>query len=919
MTIEILTTKLYIPRPRPELVARPRLLALLEAGLHRKLTLIAAPAGFGKTTLLSAWATAGTHPCAWLSLDETDNDPARFLTYLVAALNTLPTPPQPFTLPDSEFDIAPLGPERLTTLLNQMAALPTPCMLVLDDFHLIHDTTVHEAIAFLLEHLPPTLHLVIATRADPPLPVARLRARGQITELRSGELRFTHTEAAAFLNSATGIALTEDHIATLTRRTEGWAAGLQMASLALQAASSPGSAPDVGHFIHAFAGSNRFVLDYFIEEVLENQTAAIQDFLLCTSILTRLNGALCDALLSDETTPTPRDSAKILHALDAANLFLVPLDDQREWYRYHQLFADLLQNRLTQIYPDMMPKLHHRASLWYEAHAQFPEAIAHTLQGADFERAATLIEQVAEAILMRSEIRTFLSWVEQLPESTILCHPTLCLYHAWILLMMGHPWALVESRLEAARQATEHFASQATSFVPAKAAPLLSFVALYRGEIEEATELATRALAEIPPKDTLLHSLATWSLGISHFATGKTADGKALLEEVTRTSRQAGNILVAALVLCHQAEMAWREGKLHQAQQLYEQALDLATDADGQRLPIAGNALIGLGEIYREWNALDAAEEAFKEGIALTECWSEVNALDGYIGLIQLQHQRGDHRGAETSLRRAEAIAEHFDTTDIDDLLVALLRARINVHRAAAGDLASAAAVAHWLEERGLNAPDLPPDDHSYAAQHLQKYELLILARWLHVQGKHDAALNVLQTVLPRFVARDRPGMILEILTLQAVILSALGREPEALDTLEQALNNAAPEGYLRIFLDEGPPLRKLLEKMTGANKKHHTYAATILAAFEAESKTESPPAAPRPSPPLTPTPTALLSEREMEVLQLLPSGLSISDIANHLYISSNTARSHLKSIYSKLEVHSRYEAVARAQELGLI
>ncbi len=919
MTIETLATKLYIPRPRPELVSRPRLLALLESGLHRRLTLLAAPAGFGKTTLLSAWATTSMHPFAWLSLDEADNDPARFLIYLVAALDTLPGLPQPFALPDSELEMTPLSPARLITLLNQLATLPVPCVLVLDDYHLIHDDAVHAAVTFLLDHLPPTLHLVIATRADPPLPVARLRARGQLTELRSGDLRFTHAEAAAFLDAVTGIALTEEHIAALASRTEGWAAGLQMASLALQAATLPGTKPDIAHFIQAFAGSNRFVLDYFVEEVLESQPAPIQDFLLRTSILAQLNGSLCDALLSAEAGRSPQSSAQILHTLETANLFLIPLDDHREWYRYHQLFADLLHNQLAQVHPDAAPELHLRASAWYEAQSRFPEAIAHALQGADFERAANLIERIAETILMRSEVRTFLTWLEQLPETTINRHPYLCLYHAWILLLAGHPWTFVESRLEAAMRATASFAPQASTSGFAKAAPLLSFVALYRGEIEEATALSQRALAEIPLEDTFLRSLAAWSLGISHFAAGRTADGQALLEEVTHASRRAGNILVAVLVLCHQAEMAWREGKLHQAQRVYQQALALATGADGQHLPIAGNALMGLGEIYREWNALDAAENAFKEGIALTECWSEVNALDGYIGLAQLYHERGDAEGAEVSLRRAEAIADHFDATDIDDLLVALLRARLDAYRAASGDLASAAAVARWLEKRGLCTATSPPQDNSYTAQHLQKYELLVLARWLHIQGQHTVALDVLQAVLPRFVARDRPGMILEILALQAVILSALGRDTEALDTLDQALSSAASEGYLRVFLDEGQPLRQLLEKMQSAGRRHHPYASTVLAAFEPEPKAEPPPLFPQASLPFSPAPASLLSDREMDILRLLPSGLSISDLADHLYISANTARSHLKNIYSKLEVHSRFQAVARAHELGLL
>jgi LuxR family maltose regulon positive regulatory protein len=489
VAVPLLKAKLYVPQSRPALVSRPRLIHRLNEGIHsaRKLTLISGPAGFGKTTLLGGWVRQADRPVAWLSLDEGDGDPVRFWAYLTAALGRLPgfasSPDLDGTTAPTEHDLA--------QLLNGLGRLPTPAALVLDDYHLVADPVVHEHVTYLLAHLPPALHLIIATRADPPLPIARLRAQGQLTEIRQADLCFTHAEAAAFLRQVMGLNLTSADVATLADRTEGWIAGLQMAAVSMQ------QRDDLSGFVRAFAGSHRYVMDYLVEEVLRRQPADVQAFLLGTSILERLSAPLCDAVLRHAGSARP-----ILEHLEGANLFCTALDDRRAWYRYHRLFADLLQRQLAERDPDRIPELHRRASAWYEAQELLPEAIEHALAAGDAERAATLIEQVAEPLLMRTEVAALRRWLDALPEATLDRHPELCAYHAWLLLLGGEPLRTIESRVAAVREHADR--------APGRLQAVRALIALFQGQIEHAAALLEGARATLTEEDGFWYGIAGW-------------------------------------------------------------------------------------------------------------------------------------------------------------------------------------------------------------------------------------------------------------------------------------------------------------------------------------------------------------------------------------------------------------------------
>ncbi|UCC62847.1 MAG: AAA family ATPase [Anaerolineae bacterium] len=692
MNAPLLRTKLCVPPVRPALVPRPRLIERLNAGRHGRLTLISAPAGFGKTTLLSEWVSdvgcAIPHfgsarvdtpiqnlkseiqnRVAWLSLDEGDNDLARFLTYLLAALRTIPSLEQAdvgssvlavLQSPGLTGVGVPFNEGLLTDLINDIAtADPDPFLLILDDYHEIRASSIHNALTFLLDHQPPQMHLVIATRADPPLPTARLRGRGQLTELRLPDLRFTPEEAAGFLNQVMGLGLSAGDVAALVSRTEGWIAGLQMAAVSMQGRE------DVAAFVQAFAGSNRYILDYLVEEVLQRQPEAVQAFLLQTAVLSRLTGPLCDAVLcrgADEQGSkgdlvtagplSPGASAcgqEVLEYLERANLFVVPLDDRREWYRYHRLFADLLRKRLHQMQPDRVPILHRRASGWYECNRLMAPAIDHALSADDFARAADLIERVAEATLMRSEVTTLLRWVESLPDELVRARPALCVYHAYALLLGGRSLDKVEARLRDAGEDSEPVSGQA--------AVLRALVAIFQGQLPRAVELSQQALERLPEGDAFLRSMAAWILSLFCLANGDFRAGSRALDEVVRTSQEMGNVMVAVAAMCNLAKLRSRRGRLYEAKAIYERALALATDRQGQPLPIASEPLLGLGELCREWNDLEAATRYLVEGIELTKRWSEAAALDAYLPLALVRQAQGDADGARDAIAMAWHLA----------------------------------------------------------------------------------------------------------------------------------------------------------------------------------------------------------------------------------------------------------------------
>jgi LuxR family maltose regulon positive regulatory protein len=922
------------------------LLARLDEGvrLGRRLSLISAPAGFGKTTLVSAWVRGAGVPAAWLSLDAGDNDPVRFLAYLVAALQKVDADLGRGM--EADLHAGPMLPveELLTPLVNQLADRTEGCLLVLDDYHIIAAQPVHDALAFLLEHLPLNAHLVIVTRADPPLPVARFRARGQVTELRQRDLRFRASEAAEFLNETMGLALEAGDVSLLAGRTEGWIAGLQMAALSMQGEE------DASGFVRAFTGSDRYILDYLVEEVLRRQPEEMQAFLLRTAILERLSAPLCDAVRfgsaesrssseatavrfgsaesrsSSEATavrfgsgepasssqipavagggnsPSTISSQAILEHLEAYNLFVVPLDTRREWYRYHRLFADLLRSRIQAEMPGLVPELHRRASAWYEEAGGEAQAIEHALAADDQVRAAHLVERAAETVLGRSELATFQRWVEALPDELVRARPLLCVYHAGVLLWGGSPLDEVEGRL---RDATE---ADPEGDVAGEAAVFRAVVALLQGDAHGSTVLSQRALERLPEERKFLRGIAADNLGMAHLSDGDPEAAMEAFGAVARASQAAGNPMVVARALCHLAEVHVREGRLHRAREVYDEALGHAIDSDGRRLPAAGRVLMELGELWREWNQLARAERLVIEGIELNRRYGEAGALGGYLSLARVRQAQGDAAGARDAVRKAAEVARRFDATEMDDWVVAMGGAWLSVKE---GDLDAAE---RWVEARGLDQGPGPPGTGTGGdaySDRLRKYELPVVVRLRLAQGRSGEALALLERLGPLVEQRGPAKRLIELPMLTALALRSQGDAEGSLARLEEALALAEPEGYVRLFLDEGEPMAGLLADLTARGTSHGAYVAMLREAFA-----EGTAAVPRGQPEGLVEP---LSARELEVLRLLAEGLSNREIARQLVIAVGTVKNHLKNVYGKLGVHSRTQAVVRGRELGLL
>ena len=905
MFTELLQTKLYFPPVRSALVARPRLIERLNAGLARKLTLVSAPAGYGKTVLLAEWIAQVHRRVAWLSLDSGDSDPVRFLSYFVAALQTVEASIQI----DTVGVLQSLSLEAaMGVLINHIAQVSGHFILVLDDYHLVTTQLIHDALAFALGHLPDNLHLVIASRADPPLPIARLRAYDQLLELRQADLRFTTDEVAEFLNQVMRLGLSTEDIAALASRTEGWIAGLRMAAVSMQGRENAAG------FVRSFTGSNRYILDYLVEEVLERESQPVQTFLLQTSVLDRLCASLCDAVVKSGT-----DSQTILEYLERANLFVIPLDGRREWYRYHRLFGDLLQQRLHKTWPDLVRLLHCHASTWYAANGDVPAAIDHALAGEDFDRAADLIEQIAESTLMHGETATLLRWSDALPVEAICARPILCMLDAWTLLLSGRPLDVVEARLTAAEPYSER--------IPGQIAALRSLLAAYQVRLDDALQLARQALVELPEENALMRSFVLWILSAYGALYRDASDVVISLDQLARIGLDSGNVLVAVSALTQLAEVERRCGNLHKAWTLYQRALDLAIDAQGQRLPLAGQPLMGLGDLAAEWYDFEAAERYLRDSIALTEQWNEVGALEAYLALAWLRWVQGDAEGAQAMIDTARQLAIRFDITEVDDWAVALTQARFAL---AHGDLATAQ---RWIEVQDVLSYADEPLPEAYDTQplyRLRKYELIVLSRLLVLQGKSEHALGVLERLLPVAVRQQRPSLMIEIHLLKALAFGKCGHRDQAMASLEQGLKLAEPEGYTRPFVDMGEPLRLLIADFgfwierqqrgeTGA--RAYAYAEKLLSVLGGGSSSSHVTSFSKIQNPESKIENLLepLSEREMDVLRLLDSSLSTTEIADALFVSVHTARSHLKNIYSKLDVHSRYEAVAQAKEIGIL
>jgi LuxR family maltose regulon positive regulatory protein len=895
----LLATKFYIPPTLKNLVSRHRLLERLDEGIRqgKKLTLISAPAGYGKTTLLAEWIRKSQFTTAWLSLDEGDNDPVRFLSYLISALRKIKPDIGETTLVNLLSSQTQIYSSALAPVVNELLEIPERILIVFDDYHTIHNQAVHDALILLLDHAPPHVHIVIASRADPLLPIALLRGRGQVVELRQNDLRFTQEEAAEFLSMNPYIGLSKGDMLALTNRTEGWAAGLQMAAASLEDQS------DVSAFIQDFTGSNRYILDYLIEEVLESQPKSIQEFLLYTSILEELCGSLCEVII-DQLIDLPASCQSILGELERKNLFIIPLDDRREWYRYHRLFSDLLKQRLSLLHPHLKPVLHRRASTWYEQEGIFESAIEHALFAGETERAANLIEAAAETTLMQSQVTTYLTWLAQLPSEEIHNRPALSVYYSWALLWNGAPLEAIEALMDLTAQ--QHGQS-------VRALPLQAFLEIFGGDVSRAADLARRATEELPPEDKLLHSLASFILASSYLAQGKSEQGIQILEDTAKESQRAGNVMTAVLVLCELGDESQKHGRLHQAKRLYQQALDLATGKLGKQLPVAGKALIGLGDLAREWNDFKTAERYLLEGIKLAEQWSVLGTFEGYLNLVTLKDSQGRKREADQIFSHLRDIAYQFDASEIDDYVVDMYAARRQI---AYGDLE---AVQEWAQTRTSPEVSSVPETGAVGdllRSRLRKYENTTLARLYIAQGRYEDALSILEQTLIEAKQLDRVFLIIDAEILRAIAFQAKRNKAESMAAMSAALTLAEPENFMRIFLDHGETVMELLEQARREFEDSEiiTYTTRLLNAYSSQVAQTQPAPSQEKREVIEP-----LSERELEVLRLLPSSLSSTEMAGELSISVNTLRSHLKSIYAKLSVHSRYEAIARAKAIGLL
>jgi LuxR family maltose regulon positive regulatory protein len=897
----LLATKLHMPRPRAQLVDRAHLIERLQQGAERALTLVSAPAGFGKTTLLAQWLVESGMPAAWLSLGAEDNDPTRFLSYVIAALQAL----------DAEIGTTALGmlrtpqppsPEAvLAVLVNDMVDRGgRDFVLVLDDYHVITAEPIHRGIAFLLEHLPPQMHLVLATRADPPVSLTRLRAGGHLTEFRAADLRFGAAEASAFLRAVMGLDLPAEAIATLERRTEGWVAGLQLAALSLQGRT------DVSTFLTTFTGSHRYVLDYLSEEVLARQPAPVQQFLLHTCILERLSGPLCDAVTGQE------GSQAMLEALEKANLFVVALDDERRWYRYHHLFAEVLRSHLQQAEPLVVPELHRRASAWYELHGFIVEAVQHALAAPDVELAARLIEPIALHVTLHGQIYTVLGWLNALPEALVRTRPRLCVDYALLLTFTNQLEAAEASLEEAERGIQEGIPTEQARIIMGYVFTIRGDIVQFSGDIPRAVSLAQQALALLPEAEVILRTGALATTIRAFLVSGDVTP--ATEHEVAAAVafiRNSDNLFGIVSSLCLLARLHILQGRLHQAAATYAQMVRVVPRPEV--LQTAFSSLFyyfGLGDLLREWNDLEAAEQHLAQGMALIKETLTVEpfvALLGYTALARLQQARGNTREALAALDTLARLAQqrHFPPqlrTQGD-----AVRAQLEL---AQGNMAAAI---RWADSSSLSAGD---NDLSYP----REGDYLALARVRIAQARGDPASPLLQEVqdlLDRLLkdaeVKARMSSVLEILVLRALALEVQGDRTSALSTLERALVLAEPEGYIRLFVDEGPPMQTLLRQAL-MRSAVSWYVAILLSAFDEQHAPDRPPPSARLSSLSEP-----LTERERDVLRLLLEGASNREIAHRLVLSVNTVKRYVYNICSKLGVQSRAQAIVRARALNLL
>jgi LuxR family maltose regulon positive regulatory protein len=889
MAAPLLLTKLYFPPSRSNVVHRPRLVERLNECLSAscKLTLISAPAGFGKTTLVSEWVADSQRPVAWLSLDDGDNDPARFLIYLVSALRTISANIGAGVLRALQSPQPPPIELILTALLNEITTIPDHFVLVLDDYHVIGAKPVDEALTFLLKHLPPQMHLVIATREDPHLPLTRLRARGQLTELRAADLRFTPAEATEFLNRVMDLNLASEDVAALETRTEGWITGLQLAAISMQGHQ------DTASFIQSFTGSHRFVLDYLVEEVLQQQPESVLAFLLRTSILDRMCGPLCDAVLL-----APSASGKeTLEYIEQANLFIIPLDNERRWYRYHHLFAELLRQRLHQ--GDTSPaeeggsvaELHRRASQWYEDNGLELEAFHHATAANDIERAARLIEGAGMPLYFRGGAVPILKWLESLPATVLDARPSLWVTYASATLTIGLVTG-VEEKAQAAEAALQ-FAepNDKTRDLIGQIASVRATLAVTQHQAETIIAQSRRALEYLHPNNLPERAGITWKLGYAYHLKGDRAAASQAYAEALSTCQAIGRTVIAMMAAIGLGNIQEAENQLSLAVETYRRALQLGGDPPP---PPACDAHLGLARIFYQWNDLDAAQQHAQQSVPLArQIVNTDRSILCDVFLARLMLTKGDVVGAAGILAQADQSAHQYNFVNrIPEIAAAQVLVLLRQ-----GDLAAAAHLA-------------------------QPHEIPISqARVLLAQGDSPAALAVLEPLRQQMEAKGWADELLKVMVLQAVAYHVHGEKDKAVQLLGEVLALAEPGSFIRIFVDEGERMQLLIldhrswiKKQARGGHKPIEYVDKILAAFAQIVPVPQSEVSNQQSTMVEP-----LSQRELKILQLIAQGLSNHVISERLFLALSTVKGHNRNIFNKLQVQSRTEAVARARELGLL
>jgi LuxR family transcriptional regulator, maltose regulon positive regulatory protein len=886
----LLGTKFYVPPIRAIQIARPRLNDLINGGLDRALTLISAPPGYGKTTLASRWLKESHVPFAWLSLDGGDNDPNRFLQYLLAAL----LPVAPGIKNDLLAMLQGLQPTQyenvLNLLSNELASVTHPFVLVLDDFHFIQSEAVLKLLAYLIDHLPYQMHLVILTRTDPPLPLSRMRVSGQLLDIRADQLRFTLAEITVFLNETMGLTLSTNDLSALEARTEGWIAGLQLAALSMQ------SCKDIHGFVSAFTGSHHYIMDYLVEEVLRLQPKKVGTFLLQTSILDRLSGPLCEAVV-DVDAVGPVDGQEMLEGLEEMNLFTIPLDDERRWYRYHHLFADVLRKRLEHQYPHLLPELHRRASQWYEQNGFIAESIQQAITAGDQDRAAQLIEENGCLLLISGEVTTLLNWADAI-EFQSENRPWLAIQKAWALALSGNL-----ERIEPTLQAPEKLLAPLEPTVEVRTmqgtiAAARAHCANTRGDTRSAAKYAQQALQVLPDCSSIsqsIRSVATSLLGDTSSINGNLEEALQAYTETIHIGREANNLHMVIIASSNIADILIEQGHLHRAADTYAHSLQMAVRPDGQRSALAGRIFAGLGRLSYEWNRLEDAEQNIDQCIELSRIWGDTGQEASAWAMMARLKQAGNNLAqTQKAMRKVEQIAAEQPLSPLRSIPVKSDLARVWL---AQGNLEK---LSQLIQKSGVEIKDEIP--------YQRESEYVILLRVLLAQGEYEPAIGLSNRLLQLAETTGQMGMVIEILILLSIALQGKKDTEGALEALEKALSLAQPEGYVRMFLDEGETVTRLLCQVQ-SRQVGSGYATELLSRIGKISG-------------MTPPSMQLLIEpltsRESEVLKFIEAGCSNEEISEQLVISIATVKRHISNIYAKLGVKSRTQAIAIGKELKL-